>query len=269
MCCKPCLVAGLILATLSCGGDDDGVVAPENLNCAPAIIAFPANVTSTFPNASCLVEGDQARFLKFTTTGGEVRFDVDADGNAFTPEIAVHKEGSEEFVVFGGGGGSSFGTWSVPAGTYVLRVVAVDGTAGPFSVNGTSTITGCLPRALLSFATATYNNRIETQGNTSTGDCTFPDRNYDTFLVYSARSCTITMRGALDAELSVSNYLTRALISTDDNSAGGTDARITMPSCRASGGPLEITATVSDAGASTSGAYTLTVEVNGGIAAQR
>ena len=270
--CKPCLFAALVLTSLSCGGDDEESVVAPDLNCAPAIIAFPGNVTSSFPNSLCTSGGKQTRFLKFTTTAGDVRFDVDADANAFTPEIAVMKEGSTEFITFGGGAGSSFGAWSMPPGTYVLRVVAADGAAGPFAINGTNTITGCLPRALISLASGTYTNRIETPGNTSTGDCTFPDRNYDTYLVYSARACTITMSGALDAALTVSNYATRAIISSDDNSGGGTngkDARITMPSCRAQGGPLEITATVSDAAPLTSGAYTLTVEITGGIAGQR
>src|SRR5689334_14262402 len=117
MCCRPCLFVALALATVSCGGDDDGAVTPDNLNCAPAIIAFPATVNSTFPNASCTVDGKQARFLKFTASAGEVRFDVDADGGAFTPDIAVMKEGTTEFVSFAGSSGSAFGTWTLPAGT--------------------------------------------------------------------------------------------------------------------------------------------------------
>lgn len=264
------LFFALIVTMSSCGGDDDSGVGPDNLNCAASIIAFPANVSSTFPNSSCTVDGKQARFLKFTTSAGDVRFDVFANNDAFTPQLAVMKEGTTEFVSFDGAAGEGFGTWSLPAGTFVLRVIAASGTAGSFDIGGTNAPTGCLAHAVLSLATATYSNRIENSGNTTTGDCVFPDRNYDKYLVYSAKPCTITMRstGNLDAQLSVANGATHALITSDDNSGGGKDAKVIMPSCRVGTAPLEITATASDLAPSSTGAYTLTIEITGGIAAQ-
>jgi hypothetical protein len=263
----------LLLVLVSCGSDEaSDSLEPNVQSCAAEVIAFPATVSSAFPESSCISDGKEARFLEFTSTGGDIRFDVDAEGDAFTPEIAVLKEGSEDFVVFGGGGGSSFGAWSVPPGTYLLRVIAADGSAGPFTVRGRTTVSGCLPRALLSLSTATYDNRIEAPGNTSTGDCTFAGRNYDAYVVYSERPCTITMRGPLDAALTVSDYSTRDVIVSDDNSGGGAsarDARITMAACRAGPGPIEIRATVSSVPPLTTGNYSLTVEITGGTAALR
>jgi hypothetical protein len=75
-----------------------------------------------------------------------------------------------------------------------------------------------------------------------------------------------------DAAMTASNSQTNATITQDDNSGGGTsgkDARITLPSCRVGTSPILITATVQGAPPLTTGAYTLTVEVTGGIAAQR
>jgi hypothetical protein len=242
--------------------------------CAAVAIAFPANVNASFPSQYCSADGKRATFLQFSRPNtGFTRFSVTAANVAFAPEIAIVPAGLSEFISFTlktGFTGYTEGQWVLPTGSYRMRVIAASGTAGAFVISGSTTVS-CVIYALLPFTTATYTNRIE-PGNTSLGDC--PTRTADVFTIYSTKPCTFTMRGALasfDAFLFVSTEA-NAIITTDDNSGGGIagkDARISLPSCRDGSNPIKITATTSSTPPTTTGDYTLQVEITGGIALRR
>jgi hypothetical protein len=148
--------------------------------------------------------------------------------------------------------------WLVPRGTFVIGAGAYSGGTGALSLSGallSESVTGC--------AQATLTNvTITTSQSLTSTDCSSGSRYADEFVIFYDGSCTIEMRSsAFDAFLTIANT-DGVYITDDDDSAGGTNARIVLPRCTVTpaannfGGAV-IRATSYDSQAS--GAYTLIV----------
>ncbi len=147
--------------------------------------------------------------------------------------------------------------WLLPSGTFRASISSATGSDGAFSLLATSSVgaPGCSIRILLAL-NATYTGQ-----SVSSTDCNDPSGPYyaDLFALSDSRPCTITMRAAFDAFLEVD--FVDGTYTSDDNSGGGTDAQITLPTCNYGGGPPQIVAWSKLPGVT--GAYTLTLSFTG------
>jgi hypothetical protein len=253
----PALTGLLLLSGCSDGG---GITVTPSDPCAAQSIGFPGNATGSVAQTECRVGGRPAAFHRFTVSAARsVEFAVEGD---FAPEIAVLADRDSDHLFRHDGTNAVSGVWLLPAGEYLLRVVARSGT-GAYSVAGTARAEGgCLPRLLVPFASATYTRQLAGDSCLNTEDGSL----YETFVIYSTRPCTITMRSnQVDSFLFISNGRTGEVVAFDDDSGGGVtglDARVTLPVCNSGGDVLEVYANTAFAGET--GSYSLVVEVDGG-----
>jgi hypothetical protein len=224
--------------------------------CAPVALTFPGTVNGTLTAGGCTNAGRPAAFYRFTGTGsGGTSFTVTS---AFPSELAVTNDPPGEFLFFTGASPVS-GTWLLPAGTFQLRLASTSGT-GAYTVTGTNTIgTGCIAVALLPFASVTYSSALASTDCVLAADGSY----YERYYIYSTKACTITMRSTVfNSYLFVKNQRTQITIAQDDNTGGGSDARISLAACNSGGDLIEIWANTFTT--ATAGAYTLAVTVTGG-----
>jgi len=224
--------------------------------CRPGALAIPGTVTGTLPSGLCDANGRPAAVYSFTLgADGAVAFTTTA---AFAPRVEVKTrltETNPEFLPT-----SAFPTveWLLPAGAYLFRVSAQSGT-GAYTVRGdpVAGTSGVVARAIV--AGGTYAGQSLQINDREFGDGTV----YDYFLMFSLRSCTITMRStAFDALLWVDDAIQLQFIAIDDNGAGGTDARVRLDQCHSQGRPIGVLANSNPTPqlGPGLGAYTLTIE---------
>lgn len=230
-------------------------------DCAPVATNFPVVLATSLGTTACTVDGRPAAFFRFTKPDfGPLQLVVTAAG--FVPEVAVLNDPPSDLIPIAGAGTTATGNWVLPGAMYRLRISALSGAGGAFTVaSSTVPVPGCVLRTLLPFALVTYSERIEG------GDCVEPGRTYDWYQLYSPKPCTLTMRGVttgFDALITVRNARTHAVIAENDNGAAGTsDAFVMLTECRAGTDPIEILATTPLA--NSSGNYSLTVQITGGV----
>ena len=119
----------------------------------------------------------------------------------------------------------------MPAGLTEIRIgAAAAGQTGTYSFSAASVdanVTGCS-------AVVVSGSLFSTQSLAS-GDCVYNGRLADEFLVYSARSCVITMtRGATAPVTSpaLQVYAGSVLFASDNGGGGINNARVALASCR-------------------------------------
>jgi hypothetical protein len=227
--------------------------------CAPIQMSVPGSVSGTIPIATCDAVGRPAAVYRFSKSGGGgVAFTAVPSG--FTARVEVKTSLTEPSVAIQPTAGIPTAEWLLPDGSYLYRISALSVTAsGSYTITSSaiSGTTGRTTRFLV--APGTYTGQALSLTDREYGDGTM----YDYFVLYSNRRCTITMRStAFDAVLEMDDAVAEQSFAFDNNSAGGTDARITLNSCSRNGNPVGILANSNLAGngSTATGAYTLTVE---------
>lgn len=248
------LVLSGALALASCS--DGGITVTPTDPCAPQTLAFPGSAAGNVTQTECRVGGRPAAFHRITVPAGSVQFDVSGD---FPPEVAILATADTDHVFQFNNTNSVTGVWLLPAGQYLVRVVARSGT-GAYTVTGSNhTGQNCVERFLVPFADVTYSRQLTATACVNSDDGSF----FDGYITFSSRPCTITMRSTqMDSYLYLINARTGAVLAQDDDSGGGVDARVSLAACNAGSDVLGIVANTAFVGET--GAYTLTVAVPGG-----
>jgi len=151
----------------------------------------------------------------------------------FTGYMTAFPAAESEFIFFNGNSASQEvrRTWFMPAGLTELRIgTALAGQTGTYSFSAatvSATVTGC--------AAVVMSGSLQSTQSLASGDCTFSGRIADEFLLFSARSCVITMNR--DATTPMTNpylevYAGSQLITFDNDGGGSSNARISLASCR-------------------------------------
>ena len=92
-------------------------------------------------------------------------------------------------------------------------------------------------------------------------DCTFSGRIADEFLLYSSRSCVITMNRDVTAPMSnpfLEVYAGSQVFAVDNDGGGNSNARISLPICRSPANDV-LTVRATSFGAGDFGNYVFTV----------
>jgi hypothetical protein len=227
------------------------------------MLSIPGVVTGTLPSETCVVGGSTALGYRITTTtSGAVQFSL---ASAFQSTLDVTTEPPIEGVVMRGGT-SQTAEWLLPAGVFQVRVGATSG-SGEFTLTsaGGPGDQGQVIRNIVVGGEFTQ--------SLNAGDFVFPqifgDNSFwDVFRMQSSGSCTITARATglngLDLLLLAVDSL-GAPLAADDNSAGGTDPRLTLTPCQFGGQPLKVL--VNHYLETNGGSYTLTVSFTAGAPA--
>jgi hypothetical protein len=227
--------------------------------CRAAPLAIPGTATGTLPAEFCDASGRPAAVHAFSlAAAGAVAFTTTA---TFAPRVEVKTsvaEGNPEFLPT-----TQFPRveWLLPAGSYLFRISAQSGTgtytARADPVAGTSAATS---RAIIT--SGTYTGQSLQLNDFDFGDGTV----FDYYLMFSQRPCTITLRSTdFDAFLWVEDAIELQFTDDDDNSGGGTDARIHFEQCNNQGRPLGVYANSNPTPqlGPGLGSYTLIVEFDG------
>lgn len=271
--------SGTMTGTLAAGGTLTltVVMAAANSLCAAVPMAFPGSVSGALSASSCQHNSQSAAFYSFTVGGQQgVRFTLTPNG--FTPSISVLQIPTPTSFMLTTSSPSTpvQSLWLLPPGTFQVRAASAAGT-GSYTLTGTADA-GLLTTTATGGVSATaagscpvhakliVSMTVTGQSLTST-DCLAADNSsYDSYLVYAPNACTITMNSsAFDAYLQVLNLRTGTTVRADDDSGGGTNARITLSACNSDGNIIEIRA--NSYGAREVGAYSLTLSLSGGATA--
>ncbi|MEO7361896.1 MAG: Ig-like domain-containing protein [Gemmatimonadaceae bacterium] len=202
--------------------------------CAAIVLALPVARTGSVTASSCVLttdiqrRGDVLRVNLAAPTALELRF-VPA---GFTGYITAFPAAESEFVFFSGNPSQEVRrTWHMPAGLTELRVgAALAGQTGTYSFSAATVsalVTGCT-------SVVVAGSLFSTQSLTAT-DCVYSGRIADEFLIYSARSCVITMNRDVTNPMTnpfLEVYAGAQLYQFDNDGGGGTNARISLGSCR-------------------------------------
>ncbi len=226
-------------------------------------IAFGASSTGALAATDCLLDNQYYGDLYAFSTAAGQRAQLDLISGAFDPWLDLAGPTVTDFVAFDdntGGGTSPRMRLLAPPGSFIATVNSFSARqtgAYTFSVTSWSgDVSGCEQDVwVVPSATALTQNAMATDCSFSgTGGPFFGDG--FNFVAIAGRTYTITMAsGALDPVLRLFDGITAAMISTDNNSGGGTTARLTWtPTISTMGVVLATTAV-----GSTTGAYTLTV----------
>lgn len=222
-------------------------------------IGTPATANITAGTGCELNEHPAATFRFTIPNGNAVAVTVGGAAPAGSPEFAITSDpAAGGTVLFIPSTGTSTQDWLLQPGTYLLSVSSSTSAVGNFTVNTTNAgagAAGCVTRILVP-VNATYVGQTLAGG--ATPDCIDNSGPFfeDTFAIFDERQCTITMTStAFDAFLLIRNKNLEP-IAEDDDTAGGTDARITRQ-CRSGTDPIFIAPSSFDA--NSTGAYTLTI----------
>ncbi len=241
-------------------------IAPDP--CTPVALTLPSAVSGTVTGA-CVLGGYAGTVYSFTVSGtspAPVAFNVAS--TSFAPATVVTRNPPQS----GSQINNSLGTtgtlstdWALPAGSYEVYVLSTSGT-GPFALtaNTVSGNPGCVSISM-NIVLSTSST-----GTLASPDCQFASTvawYYDSFAVYSTLPCTISMTSAaFTAELSLRDTSGNVQLGNFVASGVGGTAQTTLSTCAGTGtSALQIFATSSAAGAT--GAYTLTVTIQGQSAA--
>jgi hypothetical protein len=234
--------------------------------CDPEPFTFPGSLATSLAPNGCLVDQQPTAVFRFTLASGATATGFTVNSSFVGPrlEVTTDPPGTDNIVISNvQGGTSTAGEWLLPPGIYRVRVRTTT-TTGPFSLIGTNTNTtdntGCNFRLLLVGVSMT--GRALAANDCAFGDGTF----YELFAIASAKPCVITMSSTVvDPYLFVTDVRTPdQAMAEDDNSGGGTTARIALDECRVQGGgPIFILANTQLGGATT-GAYNLSLQITGG-----
>lgn len=226
-------------------------------------IAFGASSTGALAATDCLLDNQYYGDLYAFTTAAGQRAQLDLISGAFDPWLDLAGPTVTDYVAFddnSGGGTSPRMRLLAPPGAFIATVNSFSARqtgAYTFSVTSWSGDVGGCEQDVWIVPSST----VLTQNVTAT-DCSFSGTGGPffgdgfNFVAIAGRTYTITMAStALDPTLRLFDGITAATIGTDDNSGGGTTARITWtPTISTMGVVLATTAV-----GSTTGAYTLTV----------
>jgi hypothetical protein len=248
--------------------------------CAATTLSLPFATSGTVSSSACVQNGELRSYYRFTSSGTLAGVRLALTPSGFAPRFALMLDpnpGSNFINFFSSISGTSLTRlWIVPAGTYQVRVASQNGSPGTFTLTGaaenpnlTTTTAGgvsassggtCPVYAALIASMSVSGQSIQT---TDCRDGTFA---YDSFLIYATTSCTVTMTSsAVDPWLEVFDAATGSFIGSDDDSGGGTSARLTMSQCQSTAGNvLEFRPQAFSS--ATYGAYTLTVTITGSAA---
>jgi hypothetical protein len=229
--------------------------------CTPTAVTLPATTNGTLTATTCLIttsvprRGSVARVTLATPQALEVRMNP----TGFAPYVAAVPVSEEQFVFFSQSTAAPVRrVWHLGAGPVDVLVGGLNvGALGSYQVQlaaVSASITDC--EAVVIAGSLTSQQALTAQ------DCSFSARLADEFFVFSDRACTITMSrtptagSVLDPFLEA--YAGTTLVFSDDDGAGGLDARLQLANCRtAAGGVLTVRATTFDP--SDTGTYALSV----------
>ena len=248
------------------------VMAAASVACSAIPMTFPGSVTGTLGASSCR-QGTQPTALYSFTVGSSQGVHFTLTPTGFSPLLAVTQSPPQQWIYYSNTSGTPIDQlWLLPPGSYLARGASIAGT-GSFTLSGTSDAglltTGTAGGTAASAAGScrAYANLLVSMtvtGQTlSSTDCYNPDSSYyDAYRIYSSSACTITMRStAFDSYLEAFDLSTGAFVRSDDDSGGGTDAKLTLTACNSAGNVLEIRA--NSFNPRVSGAYSLIVSITG------
>jgi len=248
--------------------------------CAATTLSLPFGTNGTLSSSGCVQNGELRSFYRFTSSGAPAGVRLTLTPSGFAPRFALMLDpnpGSNFINFFSSISGTALTRlWIVPAGTYRVRVASQNGSPGTFTLTGaaespnlTTTTAGGVSASSGGtcpvFATLIASTSVSGQ-SIQTTDCRDGSFAYDSFYMYATTSCTVTMTSStVDSWLEVFDAATGSFIDSDDDSGGGTSARLTMSACQSTAGnvlefrPQAFSST-------TYGAYTLTVTITGSAA---
>lgn len=225
--------------------------------CAAVLLALPVTRNGSVAASSCALtpdlqrRGDVLRVNLVEAAAVELRFVP----TGFPGYISAFPAGESEFVFFTGNPSTEVRkTYHLPSGLTEFKIgSATPGQTGTYSFSATAVsanVTGCKPVVV----TGTL---FSTQALASS-DCVYSSRLADEFLVFSSRSCVITMNRD-DAPDGVTNpylevYAGSQLVAFDNDGGGNGNARIALTSCRSQAGEVLIIRATSS-GVGDSGTY--------------
>jgi pimeloyl-ACP methyl ester carboxylesterase len=233
--------------------------------CPVVLAQLPFTITGIIQASDCADPGTgmvaSDRFAFSIANQAAVRLTGTPSG--FSPTLTIRSTTtSSAFII----GLQSFGQtivrrWILSPDSYQALIgTTVSGETGTYTLTGVAESednTSCEGTYLLG-------SSILTRQHLSLGDCTDFGQLSDHFALYSPLPCTITMRSpTFDAYLEIYDQ-DNNLIASDDDSGGGTDARVSLPACFAAteASPhqvLFVRATSFAAGEQ--GAYTLQIQM--------
>jgi hypothetical protein len=227
--------------------------------CAPITMSVPGNATGTIPIDTCEASGRPAAVYRFTKSGGGgVSFSAVPSG--FAARVEVKTSLNEPTVAIAPTPTIPGAEWLLPDGTYLYRISSLSATGhGSYSITASpiAATSGVTTRFIV--APGTYTGQSLSPADRQFGDGTL----YDYFVLFSNRSCTITMSStAFDAFLWIDDAVQLVTVDGSDNDGGGTDARVVRNPCSTSGNPIGILANSNPGpnGTTPVGSYTLTIE---------
>ena len=232
--------------------------------CAATGLTFPGSVSGTLGSTSCTINTNATAVYRFQTNGqAGVQFNVTS--SFAVPAVEVTSDPPGNNVVWRSvTNGTVTAEWLLPSGTYLVRAGARNGGTGSFTLTGsTSPLNNpaCNDRTLVVGLTLTNQALANTDCPHSSGDGTF----FDSYIIYSTKQCTITMSSAtMDSFIEVVDAVnTNVFIDNDDDSGGGLNSTLTLPSCSSGSNPIEIRANTTPFPPLT-GNYNLSVTITGG-----
>ncbi|MEP6833235.1 MAG: hypothetical protein ABJB74_07565, partial [Gemmatimonas sp.] len=198
--------------------------------------------------------GDVIRVTLASPTAIELRF-VPV---GFSGYMTAFPAAESEFIFFTNNASLEVRkTWHMPAGLTEFRIgAAAAGQTGTYTFSAASVsanVTGCL--------SVVVSGSLQSSQSLASGDCVYGGRIADEFLVYSARSCVITMNREATSPLSnpyLEVYAGSLLYAADNDGGGSSNARISLTSCKGAAGEV-LTVRATSFGAGDVGNYVFSV----------
>jgi len=228
--------------------------------CAPIVLSLPVARNGSVTASSCVLttdiqrRGDVLRVNLASPAAIELRL-VPV---GFTAYLTAYPAAESEFIFFNGNPSQELRrTWHLPSGLTELKIgAAAAGQTGSYSFSAASvsaSVTGCV-----SVVTA---GSLQSTQSLSATDCSNSGRLADEFLLYSARSCVITMNR--DVASSMTNpflevYAGTQVYAIDNDSGGNSNARISLAACRSPANEV-LSVRATSFGAGDTGNYIFTV----------
>lgn len=228
--------------------------------CAPIVLGLPLARNGSVSAVSCVIttdiqrRGDVLRVNLATPSALELRF-VPV---GFTGYMTAFLASDPEFVFFTGNPSQEVRrTWHMPAGLTEIKIgAAIAGQTGTYSFSAATVganVTGC--------AAVVVAGSLQSSQSLASTDCTFSGRIADEFLLFSARSCVITMNRDVTAPMSnpfLEVYAGSQVFAVDNDGGGNSNARISLPACRSPANDV-LTVRATSFGAGDFGNYVFTV----------
>jgi hypothetical protein len=221
--------------------------------CTPAPFAVPGTASGTLTQGTgCIVSARPTAIREFSiSTVGGMTLDVRP---TFDATFEIRRDPERETITFISDDSSNV-EWVLPVATYRLLVGASSG-SGQYTLTATTGPGNTGDNAKVLVAGGTYTGQSLTNADLFDGIWYT-----DLFFFADPRPCTITLNStAFDAFLIIANAITGDPVSVDNNSGGGTDARVVRTSCRSVGQPIVIN--VTSVFEREVGPYTLTVTID-------